>query len=325
MPQTTTPTAGLDIGKLTLDLALTGQPEVTRFSNTPEGHAELIATLRRHGVARLGLEATGGYEAEVYEALAEAGLAVVRFQPAQVRFYAKSRLRRAKTDRLDAHLIAACTAAYDGPVRPARDQRLSALAEPMRLFEQITADIACFKTRCESYRDNDVKADLKAQIKQFGAWRQRVLKQIVTALRAEADLKQRLDLLLSIPGLGERTAVQLLINMPELGRITREEAASLAGLAPFDRSSGQYEGQRHIAGGRAEIRTALYAACLPASYRWNPALVAMRERLNRAGKPFKLVMVACARKLLIFANTVLQRGTPWQAETPAAKPAATAV
>ncbi len=98
--------------------------------------------------------------------------------------------------------------------------------------------------------------------------------------------------------------------MPELGRITREEAASLAGLAPFDHASGQSDGRRHIAGGRAEVRTALYAASLPASYRWNPALVAMRERMSLAGKPFKLVMVACARKLLIFANTVLARQTP---------------
>lgn len=315
MSQTTTATAGLDIGKLTLDLALTGRAEVTRLDNTPEGHAALIATLREHGVSRIGLEATGGYEGPVYDALAQAGLTVIRFQPAQVRFYAKASLRRAKTDRLDAHLIAAFTAAYDGPVRPARDPRLTALAEPMRLFEQITADIACGKTRCESYRDETILAELKAHIQQLLAWRRRVLKQIVTALRAEADLKHRLDLLLSIPGLGERTAVQLLISMPELGRITREEAASLAGLAPFDRSSGQYDGQRHIAGGRAEVRTALYAASLPASYRWNPALMALRERLSQAGKPFKLVMVACARKLLIFANTVLARGTPWTSKT----------
>ncbi len=180
----------------------------------------------------------------------------------------------------------------------------------MRLFEQITDDIACLKTRCESYRDETILADLKDRIKELAAWRQRVLAKIVKALRAENDLKQRLDLLLSIPGLGERTAVQLLINMPELGRITREEAASLAGMAPFDHASGQSDGRRHIAGGRAEVRTALYAASLPASYRWNPALVAMRERMSLAGKPFKLVMVACARKLLIFANTVLARQTP---------------
>ncbi len=319
MSQTTTPTAGLDIGKLTLDLALTGCAKVTRLDNTPEGHAALIAILREHHVTHIGLEATGGYEAPVYEALCAAGLAVVRFQPAQVRYYAKAHLRRAKTDRLDAHLIAACTAAYDGPVRPARDARLTALAEPMRLFEQITDDIACLKTRCESYRDETILADLKDRIKELAAWRQRVLTKIVKALRAEDDLKQRLDLLLSIPGLGERTAVQLLINMPELGRITREEAASLAGLAPFDHASGQSDGRRHIAGGRAEVRTALYAASLPASYRWNPALVAMRERMSLAGKPFKLVMVACARKLLIFANTVLARQTPWEDRRPAGK------
>ncbi|TGD93039.1 transposase [Methylobacterium nonmethylotrophicum] len=149
-------------------------------------------------------------------------------------------------------------------MHPARDKRLTALAEPMRLFEPITADIACLGTRCESDRDEAIKAAVKVPIKQVVARRRDVREQIVTALRAEPDLNRRLDRLLSIPGLGERMAVPLPITMPEPGRITRKEAARLAGLAPFDRSSGQYDGQRHIAGGGP---TALSAACLSAASR----------------------------------------------------------
>lgn len=116
----------------------------------------------------------------------------------------------------------------------------------------------------------------------------------------------------SIQGLAIRTALTLVIRMPELGSLTREEAASLAGLAPFDDSSGRRDGQRHIAGGRPNVRTALYAAALPAAYRWNSALIGFYKRLRGNGKTHQKALVACARKLLIYANTVLARGTPWQ-------------
>jgi transposase len=137
------------------------------------------------------------------------------------------------------------------------------------------------------------------------------------ALRAHEDLGRRLDLVLSIPGLGERTAIALIVRMPELGRVSREEAAALAGLAPYDDDSGKHKGQRHIAGGRGRLRRSLFAAALPAAFRWNKALIELYTRLTARGKAHNAALIACARKLLIYANTVVHRGTPW-VERPAA-------
>ena len=134
---------------------------------------------------------------------------------------------------------------------------------------------------------------------------------IVRQLRAHDDLGRRLDLVLSVPGIGERTALALIIRMPELGRLSREEAAALAGLAPFDDDSGTHKGQRHIAGGRGRLHRSLFAAALPAAFRWNKALVRLYARLTATGKAHNAALIACARKLLIYANTVVQRGTPW--------------
>lgn len=320
MTKHSTHAAGIDIGKLWLDLALDGRPERWRLPNTAEGHAELLAALLRLGVARVGLEASGGYERGVVAALRGAGLEVVLFQPRQslssgsdprMRAYATYRLRRAKTDRIDAGLIAACAAAH-GPARDAPDERLVALAEPLRLVEQIDADIARLKTRRETYASQAIRDGITDEIKRLKAWRAAQIRSLLKALRAHPDLARRLQLLTSIQGLGQRTALTLLVRMPELGSLTREEAASLAGLAPFDHASGNKEGRRRIAGGRAVVRTALYAAALPAAHRWNPALIALYTRLKTAGKSHQQALVACARKLLTFANTVLERGTPWQ-------------
>ena len=313
MMQHSTVAAGIDIGKTWLDLALNGPPERWRVPNTAAGQAELVAALARFGVARVGLEASGGYERAVVAALRQAGFEVVVFQPRQVRAYATYRLQRAKTDQIDAGLIAACTAAHHGPARPAPDPRLAALAEPLRLVEQIEEDLARLKTRLEAYEDASIRACLLAEIGRLKTWRAAALKRLLAALRAQPDLAHRLDLLTSIPGLGLRTALTLLIRMPELGSLTREQAASLAGLAPFDQASGRHQGPRRIAGGRARVRTALYAAALPAAFRWNTALVALYKRLKGAGKSHKQSLVACARKLLAFANTVLTRETPWNA------------
>jgi transposase len=311
MMEHSTHAAGIDIGKTWLDLALNGRPDGRRLPNTAEGHAELVTALLRLGIARIGLEASGGYEREVVAALRRAGFEVIVFQPRQVRAYATCRLRRAKTDRIDAGLIAACAAAH-GPARAVPDERLVALAEPLRLVEQIDADVARLKTRREAYADEAIRSRITDEVKRLKTWRAAEIRSLLKALRAHPDLARRLDLLLSIPGLGERTALTLMVRMPELGSLTREEAASLAGLAPFDHASGQKEGRRRIAGGRAVVRTALYAAALPAAHRWNTALIALYTRLKTAGKSHQQALVACARKLLTFANTVLERGTPWQ-------------
>ena len=158
---------------------------------------------------------------------------------------------------------------------------------------------------------------VQADIKRLKARRRAELKRIATTLRSHDDLAKRFELVLSIPGIGERTALALIIRLPELGQISREQAAALAGLAPFDDDSGKRKGQRHIAGGRTRLRRSLYAAALPACHFWNEPLKALYKRLTAAGKPPKLAFVACARKLVTYANTVVQRGTPWVEKTEA--------
>ena len=140
-------------------------------------------------------------------------------------------------------------------------------------------------------------------------------KRLIGALRTHADLARRFELVLSVPSIGERTALALVLRMPELGQVSREQAAALAGLAPFVHQSGKRKGETHIGGGRGRLRRSLYAAALPGAFRWNPAMKALYERLTARGKTHKSALVACARKLLIFANTVVARDTPWVKQT----------
>ena len=308
--------AGVDIGKDALDVALYPGGERLRLPNAPEGCARLVGWLGEHGIVRVGLEASGGYEREALIALREAGLEAALLQPRQVRAFAVYRLRRAKNDRLDAMLIAQCAAEL-GDVRAAPDPRLAPFAEHLRLIEQIEADLARMKTRAEAYRAARLKRWIVAEITRLERRLKAELALLAKQLGRHHDLIRRLALIESVDGVGRRTALSLLILMPELGRLTRGQIASLAGLAPFARDSGRYAGQRRIAGGRSRVRRALYAAALPASFRWNPQLVTLYRRLRDNGKNHKQALIACARKLLIFVNTVLQRGSPWTKHSPA--------
>jgi len=310
MTKTIMTTAGIDTSKATLDIAVHGRPERWQFANDLPGWRALATTLAKAGVARVGIEATGGYERGVARHLRAAGFTVLVLQPIQVRAYARFRLRRAKNDALDAALIAACAANLDPP-EIETDPRLADLAGPLTFVEQIEEDIARFKVRLEHIDDRRLRRLVTNDIARLKARRKAELRRIVERLRAHDALALRLDLVLSVPGIGERTAIALIVRMPELGRISREQAAALAGLAPFDDDSGKHKGQRHIIGGRARLRRSLFAAALPAAFRWNKALNALYARLTGSGKPHKLALIACARKLLIYANTVVQRGTPW--------------
>lgn len=310
MTKTSTVVAGIDTAKDKLDIAIHCQSLHWRVENTLRGWRQLAAELVRLGVERIGIEATGGYERGVVKYLRAAGLVVVVLQPAQVRTFARMHLRRAKNDVLDAVLIAAYTAAIDAP-RIEPDRRLAELADHLTFVEQLEEDIARLKTRLEHVNDRRLHRLLTADIARLKSRRVAELLRIANALRTHDDLARRLELIRSVPGIGERTALALIIRMPELGRISREQAAALAGLAPFDNDSGKYKGQRHIAGGRGRLRRSLYAAALPAAFRWNKALIELYARLIARGKAHKAALVACARKLLIYANTVVQRGTPW--------------
>jgi transposase len=310
MTQAITTTAGIDTSKLKLDIAVHGRTERWQVANALPGWRALAANLAKAGVTRVGIEATGGYERGAVEHLRAAGFVVLVLQPIQVRAFARVHLRRAKNDALDAELIAACAATLDQP-RIAPDPRLAELAGYLTFLEQIEEDIARFKVRLEHVDEPRLRRIVITDIARLKARRTAQMLLIERQLRAHPDLARRLDLVLSIPGIGERTALALIIRMPELGQISREEAAALAGLAPFDDDSGKHKGQRHIAGGRGRLRRSLYAAALPAAFRWNKALVALYARLTARGKAHNAALIACARKLLIYANTVVQRGTPW--------------
>jgi transposase len=316
MTQTSTTTAGIDTSKLKLDIAVHDRAERWQVANALPGWRALAAKLAKAGVTRVGIEATGGYERGVVEHLRAAGFTVLVLQPIQVKAFGRVHLRRAKNDALDAVLIAACAAMLDPP-RIAPDQRLAELAGHLTFLEQLEEDIARFKTRLEHIDEPGLRRIVTGDIARLKARRLAHIRDIARRLRAYDDLAKRLDLVLSIPGIGERTALALIIRMPELGRVSREEAAALAGLAPFDDDSGLHRGQRHIAGGRGRLRRSLFAAALPAAFRWNKALVGLYARLIAKGKVHNAALIACARKLLIYANTVVQRGTPWT-EKPAA-------
>jgi len=307
--------AGIDTGKRKLDVALEGSSERIEVENTPEGHMELVGWLRLGKVKRVGIEASGGYEQAVVSELRRKRFVVVVFQPAQVRAYAKFHLQRAKNDKIDAALIAACTAAAK-KIHPAPDPRLLPFAEHLTMIEQIGEDIAKLKNRLESCRNERIQKLWKEQIALLARHRRGEFKALLAAIREHRDLAARLDLIYSVGGSGLPTAVSILVRMPEIGQITREQAAALAGLAPYDDDSGDHVGVRHIEGGRERLRRALYTAALPASFRWNPQLMALYNRLIAAGKGHKRALIACARKLLVIINAVVARGTPWLAEPP---------
>lgn len=310
MTQISTTTAGIDTAKSKLDIAIHDQATRWQVENAPPGWRRLTTDLTKAGVTRVGIEASGGYECGVVQHLRAAGFVVLIMQPIQVKAYARMHLRRAKNDALDAALIAACASCLEPP-RIEPDARLAELANHLTFVEQTEEDIARLKTRLEHIEDSRLRRLVLADIARLKARRAAELLRIARVLRTHDDLGRRLDLVRSVPGIGERTALAIIIRMPELGRISREAAAALAGLAPFDDDSGQRKGEKHIAGGRGRLRRSLFAAALPASLRWNKALVELYTRLTARGKAHNEALIACARKLLIYANTVVQRGTPW--------------
>lgn len=301
--------AGIDVGKRRLDVALYGQTQTLVIDNDAAGIGSLVGWLKSHEITRVGLEATGGYERAVREALSLAGLEVVMHQPLEVRLFARLKRLKAKNDRLDAALIAAATAQVDA-VRAAGDPRLSQLAERLTAYEQMSEQAAQMKTYLEHVTLKDIARSYQARIRSLESLKARLLKDILDLVAVYPDLAARLTLLRSLPGFGPVVAVAVLIRMPELGALEPGKAAALLGVAPFDSESGQYKGQRFIQGGRARPRRLVYIAALAAK-RCDAGLSAFAERLRSNGKPPKLILVAIMRKLIEAANLILSQQRPW--------------
>jgi transposase len=304
-----TKVAGIDVGKRRLDVAIHGQEDETQVANSPAGRAELAAWLTARGVGRVGLEATGGYERDVREALAAAGFEVAVLQPLEVRLYGRWKKKRAKNDRLDARLIAEATAHLEA-VKAAQDPRLAVLAEQLTAYEQASDQAAQIKGVLETTRQKNLIADFRRLLAAVLKLKAKLARQILAGLKAHDDLLARFRLLLSLPGVGPIVAATLVVRMPELGALRHGQAASLIGVAPFDRDSGQHKGQRFIAGGRSRPRRMLYLAGL-AARRFDPRLRTFADGLAARGKPAKLIIAAVMRKLIEAANLVLSRGQPW--------------
>jgi transposase len=301
--------AGIDVSKKTLDVAGHGVEAMIQVANDRAGFVELLGWLRGLGVRRVGLEATGGYERAVTAFLRKEGFEVVVHQPLEIRLFARLKRRRAKNDRIDAVLIAAATAQVD-TVRAANDPFLAELAEWMTAYEQASDQLAQLKTYLEQVTAPQLMARYQVQLRHARAWKADMLGQVLRRLKSRPDLARRYALLMSLPGTGPVVAASLVIRMPELGSLEPVQAACLIGVAPFDFDTGQFKGQRHISGGRARPRRMLYLAALAAK-RCDPGLRAFCERLRAAGKAPKVAIVAVMRKLILAANLVLKRGTPW--------------
>jgi transposase len=301
---------GIDVSKATLDMDCLPVPAAQQFDNDETGIAALTALLKGSGAQRIVLEATGGYETATATALAAAGLPVVVVNPKRVREFAKASGILAKTDRLDARVLAAFGQAIVPEVRPLPDQQQRELTELLDRRVQLVAMRAQEKARLGT-----VLAVARKNIQEHIAWLDKRIAELdidlTNRLRKSDVWKEKADLLKSVPGIGKVSIITLLARLPELGTLSRGKIAALVGVAPFNDDSGKRRGQRYVQGGRSDVRCVLYMATLTAK-RCNPAIKQFFERLSAAGKPFKVVMTAAMRKLLTMVNAILKTHTPWQ-------------
>jgi transposase len=302
---------GIDVSKARLDVHVLPSGEAFSVDSEAESLALLADRLVGLGPVVVALEATGGFEVVAAGALASAGLPVVVVNPAQVRSFAYALGRRAKTDPIDAMVIARFAEAARPEPRPLpdADQRLLSdlVARRRQILQMLTAERLRLGRASELRLTKSLQRLIRALEKELGE----VDGEIDQAVRASPVWRRKETLLQSVPGVGRVTARTLLAEMPELGSLDRRQAAALAGLAPFTRQSGQWRGKSFIGGGRTHVRTALFMAALSAA-RFNPALKTFHQRLIAAGKPKMVALVAVARKLLVILNAVLRDQTPWQ-------------
>jgi transposase len=303
---------GIDVAKAQLDVHL--RPTAERFvvANEPAAIADLVARLVPLHPTLIVLEATGGREHAAAAALAAAGLPVAVVNPRQTHHFAQALGYLAKTDTIDAGILAEFAETVRPTPRPLPDETARAFEALLLRRRQLLEMRAAEQNRLGSATAAKVRASLQAHITWLSKQLERVDKDLSDAVEASPVWRAKDELLQSIKGIGPAVSRTLLATLPELGTLTRQQIAALAGLAPLNRDSGQRKGQRCIGGGRAEVRSLLYLAALSAA-RYNPALKAFAERLERAGKKVKVRLVAVARKLLTIANAVLRDERPWEA------------
>lgn len=314
MDHDTAQTAGVDISKDALDVCLYPGGQSGRFANDAKGHRGLVCWLAKHSIVRVVYEATGAYHRGFERCLATAGLALAKVNPRQARRFAEATGKLAKTDRCDAAMLARFGALLEPPVRPVASPALDEMKELHGARQGLVKDRTAALNRQKTVRSAIIKRHIAQRLRQIEAQLTALDTALKALIDADPELATRFAVLASIPGIGEATAIAMLIEMPELGSLDQRQAASLAGLAPVARDSGRWKGKRSIRGGRATLRQALYMPALVAT-RFNPDLKRKYQALIAAGKPAKVAITAIMRKLLLLANALLRDGRKWSPKT----------
>lgn len=302
---------GIDVSKDRLDVAVRPGNEAFAVGRNGGGLDQLVARLRELAPDIVALEATGGFETVVAAALGGAGLPVVVVNPAQIRSFAKAIGQRAKTDPIDAAVIAHFAQATRPQVRPLPDEATRLLADLVARRRQIIEMIGAERQREKRTTVRRLQKSIARLLKALEKELASIDVDIDDAMRGSPAWREAEDLLTSVPGIGPVISRTLIAELPELGQIDRKEIAALAGLAPYTRQSGQWRGRSFIGGGRKTVRTALFMGAMVAM-QYNPVLKAFYARLLTAGKPKMVAIIAVARKLLTILNAIMRDKTPWQ-------------
>ena len=305
-----TTVVGIDVSKDRLDVHVHPDGTALNFSRDASGIEALIGKLAGLVLQSVAVEATGGFETVVVASLAAAGLPVVVVNPAYVCAYAKALGKRAKTDPIDAQVIAQFAAAAKPQVRPLPDAATQALADLVARRRQIIHMIVAEGQR-EERASPRARKSIARMLKTLRAELSEINADIDESVRGSPVWCEKEKLLDSVPGVGSVTVRSLLADLPELGSLDRRQIAALVGVAPFTRQSGKWRGKSFIGGGRASVRAVLFMAAMTAM-RWNPPLRAFHQRLRAAGKPKMVALIAVARKLLTILNAIIRDNKPWQ-------------
>ena len=306
---------GIDVAKAQVDVAVRPTDDRWEVSNNEAEVRRLVSRLKTLEPAMVLLEASGGLELPLVAALAAEAVPVVVVNPRQVRDFARATGKLAKTDALDAAVLAHFAEAVRPPVRPLRDAETQVLNSLAARRHQVMSMLVSENNRLSAATTLAVRPRIEAHI----AWLERELddldKHLRQTLRQSPVWREKDDLLRTVPGVGEQLSLTLLAYLPELGTLDRRQIAALVGVAPFNRDSGTLRGKRTVWGGRARVRAALYMGALTAS-RFNPIIRDFYQRLLAAGKPKKLALTACMRKLLVILNSMVKHCSPWRDLTP---------
>jgi len=301
---------GIDVSKDKLDMAFDPAGESLVFSNDPDGHADIVEQLKPCSPERIIVEATGGYERRVVAALKAAGLPVVVMNPRQVREFARATGQLAKTDAIDASILARFGRVLRPEIRPIPDENAHIMQEKLGRRRQLIAMRTAEKNRLGQSRNAPVRQGIQSHLDFLDKQIEKIDKDLDKTIRDSPAYREKAELLKGVPGIGDQTTRDLLAHLPELGACSRQEIAALVGVAPINRDSGKMRGRRTISGGRACVRTALYMATISAC-RSNPLIRKHYQHLLDAGKAKKVAIIACMRKLLTIINAMIRDRKPW--------------